>query len=306
MHDIYKGPRDEGFKDVIKRVLEKGRLTQQYMDMLMNDESMVEYDKVFTSASANPSANYERYELLGDSTLTKFIVWYSYKRFPQLEHPEGVKIVARLKIKYGSRAFLSSVAMSFGFWDYITAKESGNQKKVKYRQTHRDELLEDVFEAFIGCTESLIDQKTKIHGIGYIIIYSIMSSIMDNIDMSLKYEDLHDAKSRLKETFELYKDKLGDWNILTTHNDTEYTSIVYRIPKGINKYPITKERRRIVNGVEETYKEEIPRAEWVELCRATGVSNSNAEQVASEKCLSVLKTQGFAKLPPTEYTTFSL
>jgi hypothetical protein len=62
-------------------------------------------------------------------------------------------------------------------------------------------LLEDVFEAFLGATESIIDSCVEV-GSGYKVIYSILENIFDDMDISLKYEDLYDAKTRIKETFD--------------------------------------------------------------------------------------------------------
>ena len=60
---------------------------------------------------------------MGDLTINKFIVNYSYKRFPQLKCTEGVKVVARLRINYGSRQSFSEIAEKLGIWNYISAED---------------------------------------------------------------------------------------------------------------------------------------------------------------------------------------
>ena len=104
-----------------------------------------------------------------------------------------------------------------------------------FNQTIRYEkkkLLEDTFEAFIGVTELMIDEKIR-HNVGYAIVYEILHSVFETVNISLKYEDLYDAKTRLKELFDLYNK--GDSNIGTLQyeetKDLETrltTSLVYQ------------------------------------------------------------------------------
>ena len=104
---VYEWSRGSDFKKVIRDLLVKGKLKPEYIDALTNDENMKEYSKAFTAASADPMNNYEIFEQIGDLTANKFIVWYAYKRFPQLNCPLGVKVVARLRINYGARQSFS-------------------------------------------------------------------------------------------------------------------------------------------------------------------------------------------------------
>jgi len=175
---------------------------------------MKSYGQAFTASSADPVNNYERFEQIGDVTANKFIVWYAYKRFPQLNCTDGVKVVARLRINYGSKQFFAPLGESLGFWDYISAQEDGKAKGMKYRNRQKKDLLEDCIESFIGCTEYLLDQAFR-PGVGYGIVYDILSSIFDEIPMSLKYDDLYDPKTRLKQTFDAYS-QLGDWHFIDT------------------------------------------------------------------------------------------
>ncbi len=44
-----------------------------------------------------------------------------YKRFPQLRNPNGVDVVAKLKIKYASKNQLQMLSESLDMWRFITA-----------------------------------------------------------------------------------------------------------------------------------------------------------------------------------------
>jgi len=220
---IFNAPRNVEFKKFIYKLLSIGKLKKTYIDLLTNEDSLKEYDNAFTSNTAHAERNYEVYEQLGDLTANKFIVCYMYNRFPKLKCSKAVKIVARLRINYGSKQTFSKIADELGFWNYITAAE-------EERNTKKKSLLEDSFEAFIGATEYLLDTKIR-NGVGYAIVYDILAKIFDDINISLRYEDLFDAKTRIKELFDHYgKDNIGVLKYEETKNmDTKLTtSILYQ------------------------------------------------------------------------------
>jgi dsRNA-specific ribonuclease len=201
-----------------------GRLSPKYFDVLTNENSMKEYEKVFTSSGADVKNNYQIYEILGDSTANKCIVWYFYRRFPQLHCPEGVKVIARLKINYVGKKEFANIGESLGFWNYISATvEEKTSKKIS--------LLEDVFEAFIGLTEYLLDSHFQV-GVGYSIVYDIFESIFNKKDVSLKYEDLYDAKTRVKEFFDRDPKRKHVYNNEQNEETGEHTSVLYCIHDG--------------------------------------------------------------------------
>lgn len=288
---IYLGPRDASFKALITNLLKKGKLKPKYIELLTNEDNMKQYDIAFTAASANEEENYEVYEQLGDLAGNKFIVGYSYRRFPQLYCPLGVKIVARLRINYGSKKTFSNIAVTLGFWDYITCAEEGVRKGVKYRNKNREDLLEDCFESFLGCTEYLLDKSYTI-GVGYAIVYDIMKSIFDDIDISLKYTDLYDAKTRLKELIDTFQSELGTVIYINTREGLVAESIVYRVPPGVSS-------RMIKSG-----GQNLPNPQWEAMATGTASKQDKAEQMAAERALTILNDIGWVKKIPEEYRLF--
>ena len=277
---VYEGSRGSDFKKVIRDLLVKGKLKPEYIDALTNDENMKEYSKAFTAASADPMNNYEIFEQIGDLTANKFIVWYAYKRFPQLNCPLGVKVVARLRINYGARQSFSELGEKLGFWPYISATEEERGRKKK-------DLLEDCVESFVGVTEYLLDSMFR-PGVGYGVVYDILSSIFDEIDISLKYEDLYDAKTRLKELFDAFP-TLGTWTYVDTRDDLLATSSIYLVPANLPKPG--KQNTKAQRG-------------WVLLGTGTASKKADAQQKASELGLKSLNAQGYVKPVPDEYKTF--
>lgn len=295
--EMHIGSRGEDFRRMVTSVLRKGRIKSKYMDKLTDKKAMIEYGKVFTGVTADPINNYEIYEQIGDVTANKFIVWYAYKRFPQLYCPKGVKVVARLRINYGAKNFFHLLGEKLGFWPYISALEVG-EGRGKYRSRHKKELLEDVFEAFIGCTEYLIDKMYR-PGVGYGIVYDILTEIFDQIPMSLKYEELYDAKTRLKETFDTFK-YIGTWWFYDKRDFERGLSIseVYLIPQGQNSRPL---EIRKDNEVE--YR---PRPTWIKLGTGLSTNKGESQQNASLQGIETLKKRGYYKHPPSEYAAFQV
>jgi len=215
---------------LIRKTIAPAQLKPQYENVLLSRIDL--YEQVFTSASVDPVKNYEMYETLGDSTANKFITWYFFKRFPQLNCPDGVEVLSRLKITYASKRSFSKIAEKLGFWPFIKHNEP-------LTELRRRSLLEDVFEAFIGLTELLLDEYFMV-GVGWAVCYDILKSIFDEMDVSLKYDDLVDAKSRLKELFDK-NPQLG--TISYTH--TPNISFGYRITTTGEKIEMGKSSKSV-------------------------------------------------------------
>lgn len=268
---IYKGTRGDKFKNLISNILRMGKIKEHYIEVLLDEESLRIYNDVFTSNTADADNNYEVYEQLGDVLAGSFLIWYMYRRFPQLVCPAGVKVVARLKINYGARASFFDIGDKLGFWEYITATE-------EERLRERKDLLEDVLEAFLGATAFILDNRIR-PGVGYAIVYDILSSIFDGIPISLKYEDLYDAVTRLKENFDFYKMNIG--------------TQVKEFTKDINTNLTTFTISRMFNGRKTV------------LGVGVAAKKQDAEQKAAVIAIKTIETMGFAKPIPGIYQTFS-
>lgn len=301
---IYKGTRGPMFKALISGLMERGNLKDKYIGILTNDENMKKFSKAFTAASANKNENYEIYEQIGDVSANKFIVWYAYQRFPQLNCPAGVKVVARLRINYGAKNSFAQIADDLGFWPYISAAEDGTDRSAKYRSRHKKDLLEDVFEAFVGCTEQILDQEYR-PGVGYGVIYDILSSIFNKIPISLKFEDLIDAKTRMKEIFDAFGDTIGSYQFIDTREEKTSPdgelyrvalSYLYQVPPGGN--------RRAIKINTPTGQQSRPNKGWNLIGQGSGTTKSSAQQKASEQGIITLNSRGYIKEVPIEYRLF--
>lgn len=250
--------------------------------LLLTDEALKVFQIAFTCAqdSKSPktltiqriihpkSGSYEIYEQIGDSIIKVFMTTYFYRRFPKIWNNDcGVKIVARLLIKYASKEVLSDLSKKLGFQEYIKFYEEPTPQKLV-------SILEDVFEAFIGSISIIIDCAYGFVGMGNIICYKILEKIYNQIDISLTYENLFDAKTRLKELIDLHKDKLGIISYA-------YRKIGQKLRVDIFWTPIGSSARIIASSASEL--------------------KIKAEQSAAESALVHLKKNGFYKKVQDEY-----
>ena len=288
---IYLGSRSSDFKALISGLLVKGGLKDKYVKMLTDPDAMKIYAAAFTSELVDPGNNYQVLEQVGDLTGNKFIVNYMYERFPQLDCAEGVKVVARLRINYGAKQSFSEIARKLGFWEFISATNDLRQRKMK-------PLLEDVFEAFLGATERILDKRKRV-GVGYAIVYDILASIFDEMDISLRYEDLYDAKTRLKELFDLYEDKLGPLVYKERKHDLITYSTAFRVYGG--KY----QEKVDPNGDVTVNKKRIIGGQYIKIGEGCAALKADAQQNAATSALENLKKQGWFKPVPKIYQRFN-
>lgn len=272
----YFGERGESFKNFIIKLLKRSKLKNKYIELLISNENFQTYCNAFTHISIDNDRNYEYLEILGDVTCNKCIVWYIKDRFPQLQNSDGVKVIARLRINLVSKKNFANIAESLGFSNFISCEQEIKEQKGK-------SLLEDVFEAFFGATEILIDSIIG-QGSGYGICYRILKSILDELNISLRYEDLYDPITRLKETFDFFRQqtpgrqcKLIWGNMLWENIKTEKGQIVH-----LYQFDKTTNRKKLLITTDAPLLDE-------------------AKQLAASKYLKILNENGFKRPIPDYY-----
>jgi dsRNA-specific ribonuclease len=280
---VYKGDRGAPFKNLITKVLKLGHVKDEYINVLTNDTNIAEYSKAFTSSVADPSNNYEFYEILGDSTINNAIVYTIFRKLPQLHCSEGVKVIARLKINIVSKETFFNIARDLGFFNFITAT-------VTERATKMKSLLEDCFEAFFGVTVILLD-KLILQGVGYAIAYDIIETLLNepsrSMLFSLVYTDLYDPKTRLKETFDYFQihEPVKITKIKYTCKTLEQNTSNRKVECVVNTPPMFKTITSYVLG------------------RGSAAIKANAEQNAAAAALDLLASHGYVKPISPYYTT---
>ena len=201
VHDIQNISEFKTF--LIDLLINKGNVTKQTAEMIF-DEKGLEFIKIaFTHPSMLEQDSYEYYELLGDVTLNKCITWYMYRRIPKLKTlPNFAMIMSELKKKYVSKKIFSAYCKKIGLDKYIRWRQLSLVEKDFIKEVIVDDsMLEDVFEAFCGALEDLIDTRVIVNS-GVSIIYNIIASIMDEVQIVTNLDELFDPKTQIKELVE--------------------------------------------------------------------------------------------------------
>lgn len=247
------------FKEFIVSILTKyGYIKPSAITKFTDPESMKLFRQAFTHKSVAGANNYELFEFQGDTVVNLATVEYLRSRFPRIV---SVKWLTRLKHNLISKKHLGLLAEKAGFFEHVGySKEWANDKLLNMDDPHTNteymSLLEDTFEAFVGCLVEIVDARTT-KGVGYAIAYNIVCSFLDTIPISLKYEDVFDSKSRLKELY----DKL-DWNFkgsIQVYKDDksgEHIATVYGYPVRRKKVALKDIDEQVDKETNQQYQEE--------------------------------------------------
>jgi dsRNA-specific ribonuclease len=283
---ITYGIRGNEFKTFISNLLRKGNVKDKYVQFLLEDDAMDLYSKAFTNPTADSNNNYEILEKIGDSTCNKAIIWYIYRKFPKLEcKPQGLMIFSRLFHILQSTETFSKLGLSLGFEKFI----SYGYMRVKDRyedvmKVKRNGVLEDCFEAFFGATELLIDKRTR-EGVGYAICNEIFKGMIEDLPFpSIKYEDLFDPITRLKELFDYNfpgKGRLGTYVYVSEEVTDEEAKL-----KTVNIVWLNS------GGIKMT------------IAKGSGSLKEKAKAVAAENALLFFKLRGYEKAAPYDHMEF--
>ena len=275
---IYKAPRDIHFVNFISNLL---KTVYFLKDLELDQDDISIFAKAFTHPDVSKD-NYEFLETLGDNTNNKCVLWYLSNRFPQLNCPDGIDIITKLKINIIKTESFSAFAEELSFFNYISL-----YKKDQLGNWEQKEILEDVFEAFFAAVEIVVNKKYK-YGMGYIACYKLMSSILDKKEYSLQYNDLVLSKTRLKELFDARKDiqiKYSKPEFVIQQNDKIYTSFILEA-KVVDER--VSEFRKIGNPP----------------IFGKGYTDKQAEEDVSKKAIEYYKSMNIIKHIPKEYLKF--
>lgn len=193
-------------KNFLVKIFNRTRISEKYIDILTNDRSINIFKEVFTLPLENAEKNYELYEFIGDLEINNHICWYFYIHYPQLRKIKHVKILSRIKIMFTSTDILSDISKKLEFDKYL------NLSKIPPSSKNKNNILEDVFEAFVGAMKVILTDHFNFVGVSSQIIQDFIVSIFDERDIQLTIDTLFDDKSRLKELFDYnmeLKEKYG-------------------------------------------------------------------------------------------------
>jgi len=174
-------------------------------DMLskyINENTIYKFAMAMTHESYDMKNNYEYLETLGDITLNKCVVWYFHRRFPELKTlPDANNRMSLIKNKNISKEQFADFARKIKSFQLIRYKETYTKDgKEKFVQMD-NKLLTDTFEALMACIEEIVDEVENIMGVGVCIVYNILASLLDEMNLSIEVEDLMEPKTTILQMF---------------------------------------------------------------------------------------------------------
>lgn len=294
----------ENFKEFIAGLLRRGRVNEKHIEMMLTEENMKKAVTAFTHESFDPDDHYDRYEFFGDPIINEFVPFYIRHRWPRMK---SVKWLTKVKHNLISKKYLALLSRRQGLEEHIRMAPEIQTKKGKpflvadakkmLESSRFGELsgqmsvvayvsiLEDVVEAFFGWLVEVVEASGMSHGIAIQISHNILRSFFDNEEISIKYEDVFDAISRLKELYES-KSRGYRWPndkayFVTQLEDGKFKVDVYGWPNGDKK--VTDENK-------------------VKLATVTGFDKDDVKQKAAAAALQALdRTYHIAEAPSDAY-----
>ncbi len=266
LHSLSQIPQN--FKSFVEKILRQARVKSSSIKTFTNNKSLVEFRLALTHLSYDKYINYNLNKFEGITIVDLSIAEYLRVRFPRIG---SEKWLTNIKHNIVSQGNIAKIAGKLGFPEYVLYGKDMEESLSKYPDvkfnTEYLSMLESTFKAFMGALVKIIDSKSCT-GVGYAVVYSLISRYLDQITISIDYKDVFDSKSRLKELF----DKFGwslDQNIITIYNQETNQQI-----SEIFGYPLGTKRRKSEN-------KKI-------LAKEVGRTKQEAQQKASRKALIVL------------------
>jgi|694.fasta_scaffold45079_2 dsRNA-specific ribonuclease len=199
---------DKAFKEwLVNLVSTRANIKSIVAEKLFDANGLPRMKKALTHWSMGEALDYEQLETIGDKTVNKCFMWYLYRRFPELRNDErgNFKLTEAFRqlVKKGT---LSKYCEEIGLNKFIRYKEyvyldsNGVRRKIEEDES----LREDVFEAFCGALEDLVDNRIEFT-VGYSTVYALMSSFLDTQEISIDLDELVSSVTKLKEIFDVEK-----------------------------------------------------------------------------------------------------
>lgn len=302
----------DSFQEFLYKILkENGQLNDEHTQRVLVPQNILKFRAAFTDSSYvmtpkekseldsnNIPLNYEYYETLGDVIINSVVVNNILERLPSYRNTAWI---TRLRHYLVSGKVLAKLSYEHHFGDYISygpilennLKLFDNPMDYEYYQ----KLLEDVFEAFLGCLRNIITAPTTDFGLGESfavvnqVAYNIIGSFVNTIDIaSLKYEDIFDPVSRLKELYDKEKWKEKYYNkIDNAQINPEYKALYEKQ----NRTPKEEQRLKDLNRVRYTISvrgwPNGPTSPAVMLVKNGEITGSNKNEVKDKASLLALK-----------------
>jgi len=288
------------FRNAIQEILVRCKIRYSVIESIISsNDKMQNFLSAFTHPSVDREFNYLLYNFLGNAVLDESIVFYLKYRFPRIQ---SVKWLTKIKHSITNRKLLASlVTMGANSPDKLPPRSIA--KFIRYDAEFAEEIkdgglkyvsfVENIMKALLGSIILTIEQYPypQPHGVGVQIAFYLIQSYFDSINISVKYENVFDAVSRLKELYES-KGRGFKWP-----NKDAYQIVRPEEGPDAGKYQVTV--FAWPKGDRRPYDQNK-----VALVTVTAQSKDEAKQEAAMKALNILKhAYKIGEIPPDPYQT---
>lgn len=200
-----------------------------------------EYDPEFTNWTPLQDETYDRLEFLGDRVLDLVVGDYIYHRFP--EEKEGFLTSLKTKLVRGSRLCIFAKKLKFDRYIQVS------QKYDQYR--HNNDVLEDVFEAFLGALFIDFGRHAKAFGICKDLVVGLIERYL-NISQIVRKQDNY--KALLLEHYHAHFKTDPRYKLLSKYGPTNNRIFRCGVTNPDGHIIATGEGRKQVDGDQEAAK----------------------------------------------------
>lgn len=170
-------------------LLERAKVKRKYIDTLSTPASAAYFDTAFTDPSYDDSNNYLFLRSIGTLDLHRILVWYIFKKHPQVTQ----KTLTLIKINLLRDSKIGELVTTLGINTHILCDE---KKNINIK------LSQNVFEAIVGAIAFIINHhKDYKFGIGNVVVDKLCTYILDQLDINVDETSLDNPKSKLKELY---------------------------------------------------------------------------------------------------------
>ena len=170
-------------------LLERAKVKRKYIDTLSTPACAAYFDTAFTDPSYDDSNNYLFLRSLGTLDLHRILVWYIFKKHPQVTQ----KTLTLVKINLLRDSKIGEFVESLGINAHILCDEKISKLK---------KMSQNVFEAIVGAIAFIINHhKDYKFGIGNVIACKVCTYVLDKLDINIDEASLDNPKSKLKELY---------------------------------------------------------------------------------------------------------
>lgn len=196
----------------VNSALRAGNVESNIIPAFLTEDSLSLFQEAFTHSSYSKKKNYERLEHTGDTYVNLCVALYIPTRFPKINNDAWL---SRIKFHLQGKKTLSKLSYENSFAKNILV--IGKRFTDEYiNDEGAMDILEDVFEAFIGAVGTIAD-TTYGTGSGLEIAYKLLSHYFDSLKIDITVDFLFDPVTLFKEIVDAerweYKKTVNVYNI---------------------------------------------------------------------------------------------